>query len=215
MKRFVLSFSLIFLSLVFCISCNDEKPSIGAVVYNIVVDYNSSESKPDVRLSVFAETFSDVNRNHSVTLVNEESGMEWTCNKPSKLQDDTKKNWIGYTNFKSPSNGFFQKGTYIFRYKDLKERDCEAKFLLDFDETLFNLSMNELLEKLPANSNNKCVIYNNNNNVIFYGTKNERWNLKSEILDDYEDFYSLRDVYFIPKNNILFIMPLKHDFDLD
>ena len=215
MKRFVLSFTLFFFSLFILISCHDEKPSIGAVVYNIIVEYNSSDDKPEVRLSVFAETFSDVNRNHSVTLVNEESGMEWTCNKPSKLQDDTKKSWIGYTNFKFPSNGFFQKGTYIFRYKDLKERDCESKFLLDFDEDLFNLSMNELLEKLPSDSKNKCVIYNDSNNMIFYGTKNGRWKLKSEILDDYEDFYSLRDVYFLPQNNMLFIMPLKLESELE
>lgn len=204
-QKILLFFAPLFLG--FFLSCSDTNPKLSTVNPCVIFEFSDFETEPNVRLSVFANTESDIQRVAEIRALNEETGLEWICLNPRKIIDSNQKNWVGYSKFIAPYGENFPSGKYIFYYEDLSGSEYETNFSLNLDDSYFSSKAEDYPNLIKVSKRKKIAIYNETNALAYYGDFRKSWNSEDDAVKDFPDAISYRICYVTSDNKICFVMP--------
>lgn len=186
-KHFYIIFFLILFAFFLCfVSCSDSEPKIDNVASLVVFNYETAESFPKTRLSVFAETSSDAHRVEKIKIFNKNSTYEWTATEPVLIADKDRQ-WAGYTNFVVPSvsmaktDGGFESqniptGYYEFTYTDAQENETVSTFSIYYPEKLLSSKASEVYDILEKSYTEQIAIFDKNDIMLYFGMRQDAWN---------------------------------------
>ncbi len=204
MKKFSV-FILILVSL-FLISCADNDAHVTNITAITVFDFNDTESPAKVRLSVFAEALSPVNRGSFIAITNEQTGLSWKADTLHKAKGGTR-SWTGYPCFAAPEGMNIPQGAYHFAYEDYAENSWESMFKVSYNESFLTLLSSEFPAKIKSSYLEKFVLFNEKGNLIYYGDKKDSWTDLNSAAKDYSAADVGRLCYYISSSNTMILMP--------
>ena len=199
-----LSFLLILIS-----SCSQVTPEIIAPEYSVIFEYEDENSNPKARMSLFAESLSDVNRYDRIKVYCENGGYVWNFDEISK-HTNKKRSWAGNTNLVMPKNQIFPTGKYELIFYNADEKEAVEVMYVNYDASFYKLTSIES-EKLLENKNSvkKIAIYDKNHQMIYFGEKTSSLDSPRGIWNHFSNAKYYQDIIITPGNYVICIMPEK------
>ncbi|MBO4404399.1 MAG: hypothetical protein J5780_03605 [Treponema sp.] len=200
-KFFLLSAVLLFFS------CADNDANVTNVTAFTVFDFKTEDSKPEVRLSVFAEALSPVERGQSITIINNDTGLSWKSKNLRKVSESSKKKWTGFDSFVVPSNMVLPQGAYTFYYEDYAENTFESSFRVSYNSAFLDYKASDFPEKLSVIKTEKYVLYNANGETVYYGDKKKNWSSLETASAEYTSAVTGRICWYLPSGGSIIMLP--------
>ena len=148
---FVFIFSVLFFS------CSQDSAQIASAESSVIFDY--SQNPPDMRLSVFVNSESDVRLASKIKIVNKNSGLEWNCDELVKFEDKNKNSWTGCANIVAAFGMKIPAGEYVLTYFDMAGDEDEILFIYNVDDDSWIASISSVVYILnPPNSSISSII---------------------------------------------------------
>ena len=97
-----------------------------------IFEYEDEKSNPKARMSIFAESISDVNRYDRIRIVCENGGYIWDFSEISTFTDK-KRSWAGNTNLMMPQNQVFPSGKYELTFYNADEKETTEVINVNYD----------------------------------------------------------------------------------
>lgn len=209
--KFIIFTSFIFLltSLNFT-SCSQNLPEINNLKTSLVFSYDTLDSLPQVKLSVFSNIKNEARYIQKIQVDCIENEFVWICEPVEIFMDSKENHYAGYTNIVLPKNMRFPLGKYKASFINGLEDKAERYFSIDYNQELYNKNAKALLTYIEdIEVTNKICIFDKDNTVIYYGEKTEEYSDSRKIWnkDNKSAFY--KDIYTISNGNVMFIMPLE------
>ena len=200
----ILSFLLILIS-----SCSQVTPEIISPEYSVIFEYEDEKSNPKARMSIFAESISDVNRYDRIRIVCENGGYIWDFSEISTFTDK-KRSWAGNTNLMMPQNQVFPSGKYELTFYNADEKETTEVINVNYDSSFYKMTSSES-ENLLKNKNavTKIAIYDKNRQMIYFGEKSSSFNSPRGIWNFFSNAKYYQDIIITPGNYVICIMPQK------
>ena len=167
-------FSLLVALLLFVSCSTDTDIKVSGVDSFIVFDYESEDSLPLVRLSVFAETSSDVHRVERIKILSRETSYEWTVDEPVIIESESRQ-WAGTCDFVCPEEIEFPSGFYTLTYTDASDNEIETAFSISYPDDLMGKNAKEAAEFLHDDAQENIALYDENDILIYYGIYKDSW----------------------------------------
>lgn len=194
--------------LFFAISCSQNTPEVYGSNYSVIFEFENADVNPAARLSLFVESESDVRRYERIVIKSKESGYIWDFDDVKKIELDNSK-YIGATNIIVPENEVIPSGTYLITCINSDEKEVELQLTVNYDETFYDLKENDVREKmLEKNGFCKIAIYDKDNVMIHFGTKTIEFQTNRDIWNYYRNAAYYQDVWFMPGNSVICILPV-------
>ena len=157
---FVFIFSVLFFS------CSQDSAQIASAESSVIFDY--SQNPPDMRLSVFVNSESDVRLASKIKIVNKNSGLEWNCDELVKFEDKNKNSWTGCANIVAAFGMKIPAGEYVLTYFDMAGDEDEILFSIDYPENVLTLKSEDFPDGFDY-SEKKSAIYTKDGVLLYYG----------------------------------------------
>lgn len=198
---FIFLFMLCFL-LFSIMSCSDAAIGISNIYPQLVYEYASKNSTPDVKLSVFAEVTSGSNRMQSMTVKNTSNNMVWTVEPVDVVTDfSAKKTYAGYSALCMPGTLSFEKAVYQVVYVDMAGKKTDALFSL-------NPADAESYGKTALNSSNKqYLVVSTAGKVLYSGSYKDDFSSADGVKKAYPEALYYREYVLNTELNSIYLMP--------
>lgn len=187
-------------------SCSNEMPSADYVKASVIVEYADENSLPEGRFSVFAGLSSDSRYARSISVVHEESGLEWNCIEPFLFTSNDSRKWIGCTRFSLPEGFAVPEGNYTLVYEDKGENESKLFFDLSPSDEYMSYKAGEY-PKVLKNYSKRITLYSNSGELLYYGERKSSWKKNQDIFVDYSNACMSRDCYLVEGGRVLIILP--------
>lgn len=181
-------------------------PSADYVKATVIVEYEKEDSLPVGRFSVFAGISSDIRYARSISVVHEESGLEWNCSEPFTFTSSDSKKWVGSTRFQLPEGFSVPEGNYTMTYEDKGENEVKVPFDLSSSDEYMSYKASEYPGVLK-NYKKRIVLYSNSGDLLFYGEKKNSWKSNQDIFAEYSNACTSRECYLIEGGRVLILLP--------
>ena len=188
-------------------SCADNDAHVAGVTAFTVFDYKTENSPPEVRLSVFAEALSPLERGDSITIINNDTGLSWKSKNLRKGAETSKKKWTGFDSFVVPSDFVLPQGEYTFYYEDYAENTWESSFRLSYNSAFLKYTAADFPEKVSVLKIEKYVLYNSEGNIVYYGDKKKNWTSLENAFTEYGSAVSGRICWYLPSSYTIIMLP--------
>lgn len=195
---FVFIFSVLFFS------CSQDSAQIASAESSVIFDY--SQNPPDMRLSVFVNSESDVRLASKIKIVNKNSGLEWNCDELVKFEDKNKNSWTGCANIVAAFGMKIPAGEYVLTYFDMAGDEDEILFSIDYPENVLTLKSEDFPDGFDY-SEKKSAIYTKDGVLLYYGEEKKEWENRNTVLVDYKDAGFIRTCYTLKKDSVICLMP--------
>ena len=195
---FVFIFSVLFFS------CSQDSAQIASAESSVIFDY--SQNPPDMRLSVFVNSESDVRLASKIKIVNKNSGLEWNCDELVKFEDKNKNSWTGCANIVAAFGMKIPAGEYVLTYFDMAGDEDEILFSIDYPEIVFILIFVFFPDGVD-DSEKKSAIYTKDGVLLYYGEEKKEWENRNTVLVDYKDAGFIRTCYTLKNDSVICLMP--------
>ena len=207
-KLLLISLALSFLVILIS-SCSQVTPEIISPEYSVIFEYEDEKSNPKARMSIFAESISDVNRYDRIRIVCENGGYIWDFSEISTFTDK-KRSWVGNTNLMMPQNQVFPSGKYELTFYNADEKETTEVINVNYDSSFYKMTSSES-ENLLKNKNaiTKIAIYDKNRQMIYFGEKSSSFNSPRGIWNKFSNAKYYQDIIITPGNYVICIMPQK------
>ena len=207
-KLLLISLALSFLVILIS-SCSQVTPEIISPEYSVIFEYEDEKSNPEARMSIFAESISDVNRYDRIRIVCENGGYIWDFSEISTFTDK-KRSWAGNTNLMMPQNQVFPSGKYELTFYNADEKETTEVINVNYDSSFYKMTSSES-ENLLKNKNavTKIAIYDKNRQMIYFGEKSSSFNSPRGIWNFFSNAKYYQDIIITPGNYVICIMPQK------
>lgn len=193
----------------FAISCSQNTPEMRNVSYSVIYDYEDGETNPDARLSLFIESESDVRRYERIVVKSNNQGYIWDIDDIKKVQLDNIQ-YAGVTNLKVPENEIIPSGTYVIKCINADEKETELNVTINYDDVFYELKESEVAEKMrEKNGFKKIAIYDKDNIMIYFGVRTKDMQSNRDIWNFYRNAAYYQDIWCIPDNTIMCILPVQ------
>ena len=186
-------------------SCADDAADAVNASGTVILDFNDSDGNGDIRLAVFIQTASLVQRADYFTVQNEETGWVWNVGSPDVFEEGGKK-YVFCDNLYAPDKKIIPQGRYNVVYTDAAGNSDEAAFTLSFNDKITEVKGNEV-KALLTPGNEYIAVYDQENELLYMGKKKNNWNSKKAILKEYKVAYKTRVCYSNPSNTVMCFMP--------
>lgn len=207
-KAFNLFFSLfIVISLsVFCFTgCMQVVPEVAETDTSVIFEY-SDEEKPNVRLSVFAHSLSDVRRYDNLELSCEGSDFCWETSDLAIISDGNY-DWVGNTNFIVPEGYIIPTGIYEMTFINADGESESINVKIDYDEKYYSLNQVQAEEEAKKDGGRKRIaIYNYDKILVYFGQQTENLKTEFNIREVYRDAKYYQYVYLVPSKGVVCIL---------
>ena len=193
----------------FITSCSQVTPEVISPEYSVIFEYEDEKSNPKARMSIFAESISDVNRYDRIRIVCENGGYIWDFDEIAMFSNQ-KRSWAGNTNLVMPQNQVFPSGKYELTFYNADEKDTSVILNVNYDSSFYKLTSSES-ENLLKNKNavTKIAVYDKNRTMIYFGEKSSSFKSSTEIWNTFSNAKYYQDIIITPENNVMCIMPEK------
>lgn len=195
---FVFIFSVLFFS------CSQDSVQIASAESSVIFDY--SQNPPDMRLSVFVNSESDVRLASKIKIVNKNSGLEWNCDELVKFEDKNKNSWTGCANIVAAFGMKIPAGEYVLTYFDMAGDEDEILFSIDYPENVLTLKSEDFPDGFDY-SEKKSAIYTKDGVLLYYGEEKKEWENRNTVLVDYKDAGFIRTCYTLKNDSVICLMP--------
>lgn len=195
---FVFIFSVLFFS------CSQDSAQIASAESSVIFDY--SQNPPDMRLSVFVNSESDVRLASKIKIVNKNSGLEWNCDELVKFEDKNKNSWTGCANIVAAFGMKIPAGEYVLTYFDMAGDEDEILFSIDYPENVLTLKSEDFPDGFDY-SEKKSAIYTKDGVLLYYGKEKKEWENRNTVLVDYKDAGLIRTCYTLKNDSVICLMP--------
>ncbi|WP_277300265.1 hypothetical protein [Treponema succinifaciens] len=195
---FVFIFSVLFFS------CSQDSAQIASAESSVIFDY--SQNPPDMRLSVFVNSESDVRLASKIKIVNKNSGLEWNCDELVKFEDKNKNSWTGCANIVAAFGMKIPAGEYVLTYFDMAGDEDEILFSIDYPENVLTLKSEDFPDGFDY-SEKKSAIYTKDGVLLYYGEEKKEWENRNTVLVDYKDAGFIRPCYTLKNDSVICLMP--------
>lgn len=195
---FVFIFSVLFFS------CSQDSAQIASAESSVIFDY--SENPPDMRLSVFVNSESDVRVASKIKIVNKNSGLEWNCDELVKFEDKNKNFWAGCANIVAALGMKIPAGEYVLTYFDMAGDEDEISFSVDYPENILTLKIEDFPDGFDY-SEKKSAVYTKDGILLYYGKEKKEWKDRNSVLVDYKDAGFIRTCYTLKNDSVICLMP--------
>lgn len=195
---FVFIFSVLFFS------CSQDSAQIASAESSVIFDY--SQNPPDMRLSVFVNSESDVRLASKIKIVNKNSGLEWNCDELVKFEDKNKNSWTGCANIVAAFGMKIPAGEYVLTYFDMAGDEDEILFSIDYPENVLTLKSEDFPDGFDY-SEKKSAIYTKDGVLLYYGEEKKEWENRNTVLVDYKDAGFIRICYTLKNDSVICLMP--------
>lgn len=195
---FVFIFSVLFFS------CSQDSAQIASAESSVIFDY--SQNPPDMRLSVFVNSESDVRLASKIKIVNKNSGLEWNCDELVKFEDKNKNSWTGCANIVAAFGMKIPAGEYVLTYFDMAGDEDEILFSIDYPENVLTLKSEDFPDGFDY-SEKKSAIYTKDGVLLYYGEEKIEWENRNTVLVDYKDAGVIRTCYTLKNDSVICLMP--------
>jgi len=203
----ILVVTFIFALMAIASSCSQNTPELRNTSYSVIFDYADSENLPDARLSVFVESDSDVRRYERMVVKSRESGFIWDFDDIKNIEID-RIQYTGATNLKVPENEVIPSGAYIVTCINADEKEAELQLTVNYEDSFYELKEAEVEEKMKElNGFRKIAIYDKENVMIYFGTRTVEFQTNRDIWNYYRNAAYYQDVWCIPGNSVMCILP--------
>lgn len=202
-------FCLFTVSVFFCgafISCANTTPELLSSNATVIFDYRDDSSVPQMRLSVFTETGSDVRRAEQIRIVAKTGEYEWTAEEP-QLIGSSNRQWAGYTNFAVPEPQQFPQGQYDLFYTDAEEHTVQTSFSVTYPERLAESKSSDARSILGTSAKEMLAVYMSDGTLIYYNTRKPEWKNNDSIWDEMKLASSIRICWTSSDGSVVCLMP--------
>ena len=157
------------------VSCADTSPQITVISPVVVFDFDSEDSKPQVRFSVFAENNNDVRRCHDIVAAHPDSGLEWHIDDPMRMNYRNKR-LAGWSNIQMPDGQPLPTGRWTYNYNDLAGNSVTINFVMYYNTEFLDSKPSDYPGIIKGSKFEYCAVYDRFNNLIYFGEKKRSWN---------------------------------------
>jgi hypothetical protein len=171
------------------------------------MEFKDEVSYPSVRLALFAEASSDVQRAKNLRVVSRETGLSWNCTDLIKFSEGNKKNWAGSSSIVPAENEMIPEGAYSVIYTDCADAVWEGAFSVRYDRELLTKKAGEFPECIKVSKSEKAAVYDENGVLKYFGEKKKTWTTIEKVRADIKDAASFRICYYLSGENIMILMP--------
>ena len=207
-KSIFISLSVLFLLQIFmAVGCSQVTPELSEANYSIVFEYADEETFPDSRLSLFMESNTDISRYDRIKIKALENNYIWDFKDFSKIEYSDHK-WAGATNLVVPENEMIPSGVYEVTYFNADEKETTVFVTIAYDNSIYDLTAEELVEKMQQNgASKKIAIYDDKDVLIYYGDKYNEYETARGIWNNYRQASYYYDIWCTSGNYEICIMP--------
>lgn len=198
-------FTILLLTLFFN-GCANSVPSITSVRSILICDFKSESENPNVRLSVFTETDSDLQRVQSLRVENRETGYEWQIFTPLRFESKNIK-WAGYSNLSYPEKTEIPSGTYDVFFTDAKGETDKSSFNLSYDTNIYKSHISDFPKILGENYQEIVAVYDKDGVLIYFDDRKENWKTNEDISKEIGDANFLQICFMNSSKTILCLFP--------
>ena len=181
-----------------------DSAQIASAESSVIFDY--SQNPPDMRLSVFVNSESDVRLASKIKIVNKNSGLEWNCDELVKFEDKNKNSWTGCANIVAAFGMKIPAGEYVLTYFDMAGDEDEILFSIDYPENVLTLKSEDFPDGFDY-SEKKSAIYTKDGVLLYYGEEKKEWENRNTVLVDYKDAGFIRTCYTLKNDSVICLMP--------
>ena len=190
-------------------SCSNNVPEIGNAKLAVVFDYESDDSLPKARLSIFVEATSNPRRFDSITVTNNQSEYVWEST-DLVLATNNEKNFCGVTNFVMPENEEIPSGTYTVIFHQSDDEKKEIRRTLTYDKTLYETKAVDVPEVMKrAYSAKLLTVYDENKKILYYGTRTSELSDARGIWNNYRDAYEFQESWINVNGTVICNLPIQ------
>lgn len=201
--------SLFVLSGIFMFSCSQNLPEAKYALPTVIFEYNTEDSLPKPRLSIFVESVSDVRRYSSISIKSIENNYVWDTDDIVKFRTGDR-TYAGYANFVVPDGEEIPSGVYEITYINADDEKIDLRALVTYDSTFYQTKASEIPEYMKSKRGvSSIIIFNKNKEVMYFGEKREDLSNARKIWNKYKDAAFYQDVWSLSDNSVMCVMPLK------
>ena len=204
-----LHLSSILLSILLMASCTQVVPEVKYSTLSVVFDYKDEKTLPSARLCVFVETVSDARRYESINVKAVQNGFAWDVNDVFKIKSYDKM-YAGNTSLLVPEGEKIPTGLYdiVFYNADLEK--VETQTSLNYDSEFYECKSGDIPEMMRKRGGRKNIaIYDKEGKMLYYGERTDKLADTRKIWNKYRNAASFNEVWKLPNNSVICIMPLE------
>jgi hypothetical protein len=209
-----LHIKFLYLSIVFilcCIlfvSCANTAPEILSSNATVIFDYRDDSSVPQIRLSVFAETGSDVRRAAKIQISSKTGEYAWTVDDPLLIGSDSRQ-WAGYPNFVVPQSEPIPQGVYDLFYTDAEEHTVQTTFSVAYPEELIESKSLNVKNILGTSEKEMIAVYMSDGTLIYYNVRKQEWVNDDAVWNELKLASSMRICWTSSDGSVICLMPVQ------
>ena len=202
-----MTFVLLF-QVIFC-SCSNNVPEISNAKLSIIFDYESYDSFPSARLSVFVEAASNPRRFESINVTSEKNELVWESSN-IVLAENNEIKYCGLTNLVMPQNETIPSGAYTITFTQSDEEKKEIKTFLNYDKELYNTKGSDASDVMKRYvSSRMLTIYDSENNIIYYGPRTTEFSNARGIWNQYPKATEFQETWINSNGTVICNMPME------
>jgi hypothetical protein len=191
---------------ILCVSCANTMPELISSSATVIFDYGDNSSVPLIRLSVFAETGSDVRRAAQIRISSKTGEYSWIVDDPQLIGSDSRQ-WAGYTNFAVPGDARFPQGIYNLLYTDAEEHTVQTAFSVTYPEKLIGSKTSDVKDILGISAKEMIAVYMPDGMLVYYNVRKSKWTDDKAIWDEFKLASTIRICWTLPDDTVVCLMP--------
>ncbi|MFA6856435.1 MAG: hypothetical protein WCR31_04430 [Treponema sp.] len=160
-----------------------------------------------MRLSVFAETGSDVRRAAQIRISSKTGEYAWTVDVPQLIGSDSRQ-WAGYTNFAVPEAAEFPQGVYDLFYTDAEEHTVQTTFSVIYPEKLIESKTSDVKNILGTSAKEMTAVYMPDGMLIYYNVRKSKWTDDNAIWNEFKLASTIRICWKSTDDSVVCLMPV-------
>lgn len=204
-----LHLSSVLLSILLMASCTQVVPEVKYSSLSVVFDYKDEKTLPSARLCVFVETVSDARRYESINVKSAQNGFTWDVNDVFKIKSYDRM-YAGNTSLLVPEGEKIPTGLYdvVFYNADLEKVETQTN--LNYDSEFYECKSGDIPEMMRKRGGRKNIaIYDKEGKMLYYGERTDKLDDTRKIWNKYRNAASFNEVWKLPNNSVICVMPLE------
>lgn len=190
-------------------SCTQVVPEVKYSSLSVVFDYKDEKTLPSARLCVFVETVSDARRYESINVKSAQNGFTWDVNDVFKIKSYDRM-YAGNTSLLVPEGEKIPTGLYdvVFYNADLEKVETQTN--LNYDSEFYECKSGDIPEMMRKRGGRKNIaIYDKEGKMLYYGERTDKLDDTRKIWNKYRNAASFNEVWKLPNNSVICVMPLE------
>lgn len=191
----------------FCLSCSNNVPQVHNAKLNIIFDYDSMESLPNVRMGIFVEATSNPRRFEKITVAPKGKDYSWEVT-DLLLAESHEQKYSGAVNLVMPKDEQFPTGEYQIEYIQSDEETSDIKIGLFYDKKLYELKGSDVAQYMTNAMGSKMIkIYDENKKIIYYGPRTVELRDARNIWNNYREAAEFQETWV--NGSVICNMPIE------